>query len=61
MVYLLVFFLVAVMLVMIIGLTAFAMGGDFNKKYGNKMMRARLIFQACAIVVGMILLASIAK
>ena len=36
---------VAVVIILMIGIGGFAKGGAFNKKYGNKMMRLRLIAQ----------------
>lgn len=32
-----------------VGLIAMAKGGDFNDRYGNKLMRARVMLQAAAI------------
>jgi hypothetical protein len=43
--------LAAVVLVLIFGLIAMARGGEFNRKYGNKLMRARVALQAAAIVL----------
>ena len=40
-----------VMIILMIGLGAFARGGDFNKKYANKLMRYRIIAQAVAVVL----------
>jgi hypothetical protein len=34
-----------------IGLGGFAFGGDFNKKYANKIMRLRILLQAIAILL----------
>ena len=45
--------LAAVMLVLIVGVIAMARGGEFNRKYGQKMMRWRVGLQALA--VGLIL------
>lgn len=42
---------VGVAIVLIIGIGAFAKGGEFNKKYGNKMMRWRIIGQLIAVVL----------
>jgi hypothetical protein len=42
------------MLVLIVGVIAMARGGEFNRKYGQKMMRWRVGLQALA--VGLILL-----
>tara|TARA_R110002110_G_scaffold85816_4_gene223860 strand:+ start:196914 stop:197126 length:213 start_codon:yes stop_codon:yes gene_type:complete len=43
--------LAGVMLVLIIGLIAMARGGEFNAKYGNKLMQARVGLQAFAIIL----------
>ena len=39
-----------VVIVLMIGLGGFAFGGDFNKKYANKIMRLRILLQAIAIL-----------
>ena len=41
----------AVVLVLMFGIGAFAKGGSFNQKYGNKMMRLRLLAQFIAVVL----------
>jgi len=41
--------IVAVVIVLAIGLGGFVAGGEFNRKYGNKMMRLRILFQAIAV------------
>lgn len=33
------------------GLYAMTRGGEFNEKYGNKLMQARVVLQATAIVL----------
>ena len=33
-----------------VGVFGMAKGGDFNKKYGNKLMRARVILQGVALI-----------
>lgn len=43
--------LAAVVIVLIFGLIAMARGGEFNRKYGNRLMRARVALQAAAIVL----------
>ena len=43
-----------VLVVLMIGLGSFTKGGEFNRKYSNKLMRMRIIAQA--IAVGLILL-----
>jgi hypothetical protein len=37
--------------VLFIGLFAMARGANFNRKYGNKLMRLRVLLQAIAIAV----------
>ncbi|MEX5566168.1 twin transmembrane helix small protein [Pseudophaeobacter sp. 1A16562] len=41
----------AVVIVLVIGLGGFGKGGAFNHKYGNKMMRLRLLFQFIAVLL----------
>lgn len=49
--------MVATLLVLGVGLGAMVMGGDFNKRYGNRLMTARVIFQALTIcLVGVLFL-----
>lgn len=43
--------ILAVVVVLVIGIGGFALGGEFNKKYGNKMMRLRILFQAIAVAL----------
>ena len=50
----LVFVIIACLLVVIvlmIGLGGFAFGGEFNRKYANKIMRLRILLQAIAILL----------
>ncbi len=49
--YLLVGALAAVVLVLLVGVFAMARGGEFNRKYGNKLMRARVLLQALALLI----------
>ena len=37
--------------VLLVGVGGFAKGGEFNRKYANKIMRLRVLTQAIAIVV----------
>lgn len=37
--------------VLFAGIFAMARGGEFNKKYGNRLMRMRVIFQGIAILL----------
>jgi len=48
--------LVAVFGVLAVGLIGFVAGGEFNRKYGNKLMRLRVATQAVAIVLLLVLL-----
>lgn len=40
-----------VLVVLIFGVVVFARGGDFNRKWANKIMRLRLVTQAIAVVL----------
>ena len=40
----------AVLGALVLGIFSMAKGGEFNKKYGNKLMRARVFLQAGAVV-----------
>ncbi len=48
---LLVIALVATLAVLAAGMVAMTRGGEFNRKYGNKLMRARVASQARAIAI----------
>ena len=41
--------LTSVLAVMGLGLFSMAKGGEFNKKYGNKLMQARVMLQGVAL------------
>tara|TARA_Y100000588_G_C13766522_1_gene716312 strand:+ start:326 stop:547 length:222 start_codon:yes stop_codon:yes gene_type:complete len=43
--------LIAVFVVLAVGITGMLRGGDFNKKYGNKLMRLRVATQGLAILL----------
>ncbi len=49
--------ILAVVIVLMIGLGGFATGGEFNKKYANKLMRWRIGLQAVAIVLILLFIA----
>ncbi len=53
---LLVVTLLAVVGVLLLGVTGMARGGDFNAKYGNKLMRARVLLQGLAVVLFLLLI-----
>ena len=44
-------FMVDAFLVVVVGVTAMAVNGKFNKENSNKLMRMRLYFQAAALAV----------
>ena len=44
------------LLVLFAGLISMVRGGEFNKKYGNRLMRLRVLFQAIAIMIFAIVL-----
>lgn len=41
--------MMATLVVLIIGMSGMVIGGEFNKKYGNKLMSARVILQGISI------------
>ncbi len=43
--------MIAVAGILLFGISAFARGGSFNKKYANKAMRWRIMAQAVAVVL----------
>lgn len=43
--------LLAVVAVLVIGLVSMLKGGEFNAKYGNRLMRWRVILQAAAVIL----------
>lgn len=43
--------ILSVVAVLVIGIGGFALGGEFNRKYGNKLMRLRILFQAIAVAL----------
>jgi hypothetical protein len=45
------FAMVAVLVVLATGVIGFAVGGEFNRKYGNKLMRLRVATQAFAVAI----------
>ena len=47
----LVLFMAATLLVVVIGVIAMAVNGKLNKNHSNKLMRLRVLFQAIAILV----------
>ncbi len=48
--------MLATVVVLVSGIALMARGGEANRKYGNKLMVARVAFQAAALVVVLLLL-----
>lgn len=48
--------LVAVLGVLIVGVLGMVKGGEFNRKYGNKLMRARVILQFMAVMLLLVIM-----
>jgi hypothetical protein len=48
----------ATLAVLVVGLVGFFLGGEFNAKYGNKLMRARVALQAVAVLILLVVLVS---
>ena len=42
---------IVTLVILIVGVAGMARGGDFNKKYGNKLMRWRVITQGATILL----------
>lgn len=47
--------LAAVVAVLLTGVVGMAIGGEFNRKYANRLMRLRVALQAVAIVLFVLL------
>ncbi|WP_339947710.1 twin transmembrane helix small protein [uncultured Albimonas sp.] len=45
--------------VLLFGVGSFAKGGDFNRKYANKIMQLRLLAQAIAVVLILVAVAAL--
>ena len=43
--------LIAVFVVLAVGIVGMLRGGDFNRRYGNKLMRLRVATQALAVLL----------
>ncbi|MAZ03563.1 MAG: hypothetical protein CMN56_10525 [Sneathiella sp.] len=52
--YLIVAAVIATALVLFFGVLTMARGGEFNRRYGNKLMRLRILVQAVAVILIMI-------
>ena len=47
--------LLATLGILLAGVVGMAKGGEFNQKYGNKLMRLRVLFQFTAILLMLVL------
>ena len=52
------FAMLAVLATLVVGIISMTKGGEFNKKYGNKLMRLRIILQGIALFLFAIALLS---
>jgi hypothetical protein len=43
--------MICVLVVLVIGLVGMIRGGEFNRKYGNKLMQARVVLQGAALAL----------
>ena len=59
--YLVIFAILAVLVVLLIGIGGFAKGGDFNRKYANKIMRLRLLLQFIAVILIVLFVAFVGR
>ena len=50
-----IFFMIAALAVVIIGIIAMAVNGKLNKNHSNKLMRLRVLFQGVAVIVFVII------
>lgn len=48
--------MLAVVVVLVAGITLMARGGEANRKYGNKLMMARVVLQGLALAIVAVLL-----
>tara|TARA_B100000676_G_C17348529_1_gene469700 strand:+ start:184 stop:378 length:195 start_codon:yes stop_codon:yes gene_type:complete len=52
----LVIFMVATLAVVVVGVIAMAVNGKLNKNHSNKLMRLRVLFQAIAVLIFVIII-----
>lgn len=58
---LLVIAMIATLGVLLVGVAGMARGGEFNRRYSNKLMRARIVCQAVALLLFAILMVVLGK
>jgi hypothetical protein len=42
---------IGVLIILLIGISSFARGGEFNRKHANRIMRYRIAAQALAVIL----------
>ncbi|HBN29716.1 MAG: twin transmembrane helix small protein [Rhodobacterales bacterium] len=52
--YLVIAAVLIVLVILMFGIGTFSRGGEFNRKYANKIMRARIVAQAIAVLLIML-------
>ena len=52
--YLVIAAVLIVLVILMFGIGTFSRGGEFNRKYANKIMRARIVVQAIAVLLIML-------
>ena len=58
---LLIFAMLATLGVLFFGIITMARGGNFNLKYGNKIMRTRIVLQASALLIFAIIMVIVGR
>ena len=53
--------MIATVGVLLVGVVGMARGGEFNRRYSNKLMRARIVCQAVALLLFAILMVVLGK
>lgn len=48
---LIILFMIATLGVLAVGLGGFFQGGEFNRRYGNQLMRARVVLQGVTLLL----------
>jgi hypothetical protein len=56
--YLTVAAMIVTAVILVVGIAGFYQGGEFNRKYGNIMMRARVVSQGVTVVLLVLFLLS---
>ena len=52
--YLVIAAVLIVLVILMFGIVTFSRGGEFNRKYANNIMRARIVAQAIAVLLIML-------